>query len=206
MPRLIAALLLASGVALPLAAPAQQDSPFRRSEPVVTVTPSPYVGFDTREVKTIAPERLEGLRRGAGLGYALAAELNGLPGPLHVLELADRLELDADQRRRTQALYERMRREATAAGEQLIQAEAHLDRMFALGHATAERIAAQTQVAAAQEARLRTIHLSAHLEMRDILTPGQIESYVRLRGYAAAGGSGHHGAHPGHSGSAPPAR
>jgi Spy/CpxP family protein refolding chaperone len=172
------------------------ESPFRRNEPVVTVTPSPYVGFDTREVKTIPPERLEGLRRGAGLGYALAAELNGLPGPMHVLELANGLQLTAEQRQRTQALFERMRREAIAAGEALIAAEAHLDRMFQLGHASAERIVAQTQVAAAQEARLRAIHLSAHLEMRDILTAGQIESYLRLRGYAAAEGGIVHG--PGH--------
>jgi hypothetical protein len=182
-----------------MTASAQQDSPFRRNEPVVTVTPSPYVGFDTRDVKTLSPERIEGLRRGAGLGYALAAELNGLPGPMHVLELQKPLELSPDQLRRTQALFERMRKEAIAAGEALIAAEAHLDRMFVLGHASAERIAAQTQVAAAQEARLRAIHLTAHLEQAAILTPDQIASYVRLRGYQAPGaGHGSHGGHGGH--------
>jgi Spy/CpxP family protein refolding chaperone len=187
---------LAPVVAALLASPALaqgQDSPFRRNEPVVTVTPSPYVGFDTRDVKTLGPERIEGLRRGAGLGYALAAELNGLPGPMHVLELAGQLELTPDQKQRTQALFEQMRRDAVAAGEQLIQAEAHMDRMFAMGHATAERIAAQTQVAAAQEARLRAVHLTAHLAMRDILTEGQVESYRRLRGYGTGPGApGHH--------------
>jgi Spy/CpxP family protein refolding chaperone len=182
------------------------ESPFRRNEPVITVTPSPspYVGFDTREVKTISPERLEGLRRGAGLGYALAAELNGLPGPMHVLELANGLQLTSEQRQRTQALFERMRKEAIAAGEALIAAEAHLDRMFQLGHASPDRIAAQTQVAAAQEARLRAIHLSAHLEQRDILTPGQIESYARLRGYGAGHAPGAHGGHTPPAGHTPP--
>ena len=32
------------------------------------------------------------------MGLALAAELNGYPGPSHVLELADKLELSAEQR------------------------------------------------------------------------------------------------------------
>ena len=33
------------------------------------------------------------LRAGRGMGLALAAELNGYPGPAHVLELADKLDL-----------------------------------------------------------------------------------------------------------------
>jgi Spy/CpxP family protein refolding chaperone len=131
---------------------------------------------------------------GAGLGYALAAEINGYPGPMHVLELSNQLELTQEQRQRTQTVFDRMRKAAIEAGEALIAAEAHLDRMFAMRHASPDRIAAQTQVAAAQEARLRAIHLSAHLEMMDILSPGQIESYSRIRGYA--GSAGHGGHHP----------
>ncbi len=118
----------------------QRDTPFR-VEPQIVITPplgaqSPYVGFETREVKTLSTERQEGLKRGAGMGYALAAELNGLPGPMHVLELADQLGLDADQKSRVQKAFEKMRREAIAAGEALIAAEAHLDRIFALKQAT----------------------------------------------------------------------
>ncbi len=188
-------------------APAQQrDTPFR-VEPQITITPgqqpSPYVGFETREVKTLSTERQEGLKQGRGLGYALAAEMNGLPGPLHVLELAEPLGLDADQKQRTTTLYNRMRREAIAAGEQLIAAEAHLDRMFAQRQATPQRVEAQTAVVAAQDAKLRAIHLNAHLAMMDILSPEQIESYNRLRGYAgqsAAPGHGGHGGHGGHQG------
>lgn len=186
---LLLPLLLAAGPA----AAQQRDTPFR-TDPPVSITPpnqpSPYLGFETRGVKTLSAERIEGLKRGAGLGYALAAEANGLPGPLHVLELAERLELDADQRSRTQKIFERMRKEAVAAGEALIAAEAHLDRMFAMGHATPDRIDAQTAVAAGQEARLRAIHLKAHLEMMDILRPEQVESYSRLRGYSGGWGQG----------------
>jgi len=173
-------------IAASVAVAQTRDTPFRLEAPVTAAPPtarSPYVGFETRDVKTLSTERLEGLKRGAGLGYALAAEVNGFPGPMHVLELADQLGLDADQRSRTQKLFERMRKDAIAAGEALIAAEAHLDRVFAMGHATADRIEAQTAVAAGQEARLRAIHLKAHLDMAEILTPEQIESYNRLRGY-----------------------
>lgn len=195
-----AALLL---LALPAGAQ-QRDTPFR-IEPQITITPSPapspYVGFETREVKTLSTERQEGLKQGRGLGYALAAEMNGLPGPMHVLELAEQLGLDADQKQRTTAIFNRMRREAITAGEALIAAEAHLDRMFAQRQASPDRVEAQTSVAAAQEARLRAIHLNAHLAVADVLTPEQIESYNRLRGYAggAEPPGGHHGHGAGHA-------
>jgi Spy/CpxP family protein refolding chaperone len=165
----------------------QRDTPFR-VEPQITITPntqpSPYVGFETREVKTLSTERQEGLKKGRGLGYALAAEMNGYPGPMHVIELAEPLGLDADQKARAQGVFNKMQKEAIAAGEALIAAEAHLDRMFQLKQVTYERVEAQTAVAAAQEARLRAIHLNAHLSMMQILTPEQVESYGRLRGFA----------------------
>jgi Spy/CpxP family protein refolding chaperone len=190
-------LLNARFLALPLimlavAAHAQnRDTPFR-VEPQIVITPpsnpSPYVGFETRDVKTLSTERQEGLKRGAGLGYALAAELNGYPGPTHVLELADQLGLDADQKSRVQRAFEKMRKEAIAAGEAVIAAEAHLDRLFVQKQVSYDRIDAQTAVAAGQEARLRAIHLKAHLEMVEILTPEQTESYNRLRGFVGVDG------------------
>jgi Spy/CpxP family protein refolding chaperone len=196
----IVMIIVATAAATPAVAQ-NRDTPFRTTPQIVITPPSgqqsPYVGFETREVKTLSTDRQEGLRRGAGLGYALAAELNGFPGPMHVLELADQLGLDADQKLRVQRAFEKMRKDAIAAGEALIAAEAHLDRLFSLKQVTYDRIEAQTAVAAGQEARLRAIHLKAHLEMMEILTPEQVESYGRLRGYAKdAHEPGQHG--PGH--------
>jgi Spy/CpxP family protein refolding chaperone len=183
----------------------QRDTPFK-VEPQVVITPgtapSPYVGFETREVKTLSTERQEGLKRGAGLGYALAAELNGYPGPMHVLELADQLGLDADQKKRAFVIMEKMRKDAISTGEALIAAEAHLDRLFQLKQVTYDRVEAQTAVVAVQDARLRAIHLNAHLAMAEVLSPEQRESYERLRGY----GKPSEGAHGGHSGHTAPSR
>jgi hypothetical protein len=65
------------------------------------------------------------------MGLALAAELNGYPGPYHVLELADKLELSADQRVSIQRLFDSMKAEALPLGAKLIEQEADLDKQFA---------------------------------------------------------------------------
>ena len=51
------------------------------------------------------------------MGLALAAELNGYPGPLHVIELADSLRLTPEQRARMEALHTSMTSEAGVLGE-----------------------------------------------------------------------------------------
>ncbi len=200
-----AAISYACLYAIVVTAPAyaqQGDTPFRIT-PQITITPapspSPYVGFETRDVKTLSTERQEGLKRGAVLTYALAAELNGFPGPMHVLDLADQLELTTEQKTQTRVIFDRMRKEAIAAGEALIAAESHLDRLFQLRNASYARVEAQTAVAAAQEARLRAIHLNAHVAMMEVLTPPQIESYGRLRGYRDESGSNPPGGQKGQS-------
>src|SRR5215475_1130417 len=53
----------------------------------------PYAGFEQRPIKALSEQEVDDLRAGRGMGLALAAELNGYPGPSHVLELADRLDL-----------------------------------------------------------------------------------------------------------------
>jgi hypothetical protein len=58
---------------------------------------SPYAGEEQRVIKSLSPEEIESLKAGAGMGFAKLAELNGFPGPKHVLELAGRLELSPTQ-------------------------------------------------------------------------------------------------------------
>ena len=63
---------------------------------------APYAGMQNRDVKALTEQQVADLRAGRGMGMALPAELNGYPGPMHVLELADRLSFSADQRERVQ--------------------------------------------------------------------------------------------------------
>jgi hypothetical protein len=159
-------------------------------------TSSPYVDRIDDAIAGLTPEQVDDLRNARGMGYALAAELNGYPGPRHVLDLADDLGLDAAQRTAMQALFDDMSAQATAAGEAVIAAHADLDALFAAGNATVEDVVRRSQALGDAEARLRAIHLSAHLETMDILTEHQVMQYQVLRGYA--GGAGHSG-HGGHA-------
>ena len=93
--------------------------------------PRPYTGLDQRAVKALSEQQIADLRAGRGMGLALPAELNGYPGPVHVLENADALDLNVDQRERTTALFEAMKAEAVPLGERLIEQETNLDRQFA---------------------------------------------------------------------------
>lgn len=162
---------------------------------------SPYVGQETREIKALGPEEVEGLLTGEGLGYALAAELNGLPGPRHVLDAAAELGLDAGQRSRIQAIFDDMNAEAVRLGTELVAGERDLDRLLAGGDATPEAVAEATTALGRLEGRLRAVHLHAHLATTPLLTEHQRARYWEIRGYAAGaadGGGQDHTAHPGH--------
>src|SRR4051812_36526408 len=50
----------------------------------------PYAGLEQRPIKALSQQQADDLRTGRGMGLALAAELNGYPGPSHVLELGNR--------------------------------------------------------------------------------------------------------------------
>src|SRR5690606_12651021 len=65
---------------------------------------SPYAGLQGREIKALDSTAVRDYLAGAGMGFALAAELNGYPGPRHVLELADQLQLTPEQKAATQRI------------------------------------------------------------------------------------------------------
>ena len=91
----------------------------------------PYAGLQGRSIKALSEQQIADLRAGRGMGLALAAELNGYPGPLHVLEFANDLDLTSQQRAKVQELFAAMKAEALPLGERLIAQEAELDKAFA---------------------------------------------------------------------------
>src|SRR6266436_8209713 len=86
------------------------------SSTALAQTAQPYSGMQSRSIKALSDQQVADLRAGRGMGLALAAELNGYPGPSHVLELADKLGLSADQRARVGQFFESMRQEALPLG------------------------------------------------------------------------------------------
>jgi Spy/CpxP family protein refolding chaperone len=150
---------------------------------VLAQSHQPYAGLEGRAVKALSDQQVADLRAGRGMSLALAAELNGYPGPMHVLELADSLGLSDQQRATVQDLFEVMKAEAIPLGEQLIAQETELDRQFAQKTITSASLKAATQVIGISQAALRETHLKYHLATVEVLTPAQVRHYGALRGY-----------------------
>lgn len=163
-----------------------------------TASDAPYAGLQDRPIKALSAEQIEGLKAGRGMGFALAAELNGYPGPMHVLELADELALNPGQRARTQALFEEMRAITSQYGRELVEAERALDQAFAEQRITEDSLAGMLHRIAELQRDIRKEHLATHLRQTELLTPEQVATYNRLRGYSGDGGGhphhqqGHH--------------
>ncbi len=145
---------------------------------------TPYAGLQARAIKSLSEEDIAELKRGGGWGLALPAELNGKPGPAHLLELQEKIGLSPKQVAALSALHDEMRVAAIAAGDRLIAAEAALDQALQQPGLTDEGLRTLIDVAAAARADLRYVHLSVHLATPALLTEAQIASYNRLRGYA----------------------
>jgi hypothetical protein len=144
---------------------------------------SPYSGMQTRSIKALSEQQVADLTAGRGMGLALAAELNGYPGPSHVLGLADKLDLSAEQRARVQELFDSMRKEALPLGSKLIEQETELDRQFSNHTVTPATLKSATAAIAATQGELRETHLKYHLTTVTLLTDGQRQQYSKMRGY-----------------------
>lgn len=153
---------------------------------------SPYAGEQQRDIKALDARDVTALRQGQGMGYAKAAELNGYPGPMHALELAEPLQLTDEQRTATRRLMDAHKARARELGEAVVQAEAALDRLFAERQATPERVGEATQRIALLQAQLRAEHLNTHLAQTALMSAAQARRYAELRGYQGQPGHGHH--------------
>ena len=144
---------------------------------------SKYAGEEKREIKSLSAIDIEELQNGKGWGLAKAAELNGVPGPVHLLEMKDEIDLSAKQIRAIENLYKKMKQEAIPLGLELIELERELNDHFASQTITDELLRQILQRIAQVHGQLRYVHLSAHLRTPDILKAEQINLYNKLRGY-----------------------
>jgi len=146
----------------------------------------PYASFEGRAIKALSDQQVRELKEGLGMGLALAAELNGYPGPRHAVELAGAMGLSDAQRTKVDELFAAMKTEAIPLGEKLIEQEAELDRQFANKAITPASLTTSTQAIGSTQAALRATHLKYHLLTIEVLTPAQVGRYAELRGYAKA--------------------
>jgi len=146
---------------------------------------SKYAGEEKREIKSLSATDIEELQNGKGWGLAKAAELNGVPGPVHLLEMKEEIDLSAEQIRAIEDIYMKMKQEAVPLGRELIELERELNNHFANRTITNELLRQILQKIAQVHGQLRYVHLSTHLKTPDILKSEQITLYNKLRGYSS---------------------
>jgi hypothetical protein len=114
---------------------------------------------------------------------AKAAELNGLPGPVHLLEMREEIQLSTEQVTAVEHAYRAMKRGAIPLGEQLIKLETRLEHAFASRQINESALKSLMTQIATVRGDLRYVHLAAHLKTPTLLSAEQIAAYNRLQGY-----------------------
>jgi len=149
------------------------------------VTGQPFAPYVANGDTTYGLSQREGQRllAGRGMGLARPAEMNGYPGPVHVLDLADELALTPEQQQQARTTRERVMTEAPALGRQIVEKELTLDRIFRDGSADEARVRTLTREIAQLRAELRALHLQAHLVMQRALAVDQVRTYMEARGH-----------------------
>lgn len=146
---------------------------------------SKYQGEELRKIKTLSKDDISELQKGSGWGFAKAAELNGYPGPLHILQMESEISLTPTQKNKIQALYQDMNAKAVVLGKELVDLEGAINTAFAEKKIDKDSLEKHVTAIEAIRSSLRILHLSAHLETPSILTEEQITLYNRLRGYSS---------------------
>lgn len=149
---------------------------------------SPYLEQLDSSVRGLSAQEVDDLLNGRGAGYARTAELNNYPGPRHVLDMKQELDLSDDQARQIEAAFEQMRAKAKQVGQEIIQHEAQFSAAFVNRTISETDLQEQTKALALLYGQLRAIHLEAHLKITPLLSVEQITTYNTVRGYTGSSG------------------
>lgn len=144
----------------------------------------PYAGQQNRSITSLSADDQKALANGEGWGLAKPAELNGVPGPAHLLELGDKIGLSSEQVQQLQKLFSDMKAQAVALGNEYMAAEKALDDYFRSGSFSDRELRNKVDQAEQARANLRFLHLSYHHRTLEVVTPAQVQQYNELRGYS----------------------
>lgn len=140
-----------------------------------------YAGAPGHQVAQACAEQFKTVvGEGRGFGMAFAADQNGYPGPMHVLELKDRLKLTPEQEATARELHAAVRAELPKS-TRLLEAERRLERLFAERLATEESVRAAVAEIERALTDVRLVHLLTHLRTRELLSEEQRRIYHEAR-------------------------
>src|SRR5918995_1866903 len=166
------------------------DTDSAPSSPSSSSQVSPYAGQEIRNIKSLSDSDVQSLRNGTGEafgGVAKLAELNGYPGPRHVLDMGSELQLTDRQRMEIELIYQNMSNKAKSIGVAIIAIEQDMDRALANKTITEENLQLMLDKSGDLYGQLRFVHLSAHLDTVQMLTVEQVQMYNKIRGYDSGG-------------------
>ncbi|MEK9138637.1 MAG: hypothetical protein AAB393_16055 [Bacteroidota bacterium] len=130
--------------------------------------------------QAIPPDK-ESLENSEGAGMAAYADVNGYPGPKHILEMQDMLMLTEEQRKDIQSIFEAMKESARAKGDAIIQKERQLESLFRTEKATEAEVKKMSSEIGRLRGELRAIHMVAHIQAKQVLIKDQTALYNSLR-------------------------
>ena len=127
------------------------------------------------------PSDKELLESAQGGGMASYAELNGYPGPKHIVEMQNEIGLTEEQLKQIESIFDEMHEKARAKGELIVMKEERLNGLFKSGRASEEDVQQLAAEIGRLRGELRAIHLIAHLQATKVLTREQTAMYVAIR-------------------------
>ena len=130
----------------------------------------------------VSEQEKEALLKGAGLGAGMIAMMNGYPGPKHVLEMGDELELTAEQRESIGTIYGNVKAKSVELGTELVEKDEALAALFTSGSVSTGDVEKLAREIGELQGRVRAEHLNAHVETFDALTPAQREQLSSMQG------------------------
>ncbi|RPI05071.1 MAG: hypothetical protein EHM64_07860 [Ignavibacteriae bacterium] len=112
---------------------------------------------------------------------ALVAEENGFPAPQKIISFKDHLGLTKDQLRKINEIITNQGVSAGIKGQDIIEAEEELNRLFAEGSINEKTLRAKLERLGKMRADLRFIHLQVYIREKQILTSKQWERLKELQ-------------------------
>jgi Spy/CpxP family protein refolding chaperone len=141
-----------------------------------------FLGVDPHPlVSQEIPPDGQSLENAEGAGMAAYADVNGYPGPRHVLEMQALLGLTDDQVKDIESISDEMSEKARVKGEAIIAEEGKLASVFASGTAQQDEVEHLAVTIGSLRGELRAIHLIAHIQAAQVLTDKQRELYTIQR-------------------------
>jgi uncharacterized protein (DUF305 family) len=137
-------------------------------------------------IRALSATEIQLIRSGEGAGLARAAAMNGLPGPRHVLDAADNLELTSEQAAQIQRIYESMHAAAVEVRAAYLNAQEAFEIELRSSQVTTQTLPGRLSDVDRQRTELARVHLQADLETAALLPREQRESVRSVTGMSVA--------------------